>query len=154
MDRRLPDNVATPQQVQLLRIEAESLAAAIGEGARRSKDKPLAKVSADLQAILGKSKITAELLEQTAAWLSQQQTAPVVHFVLPVLPQPELRQRLVAWLRDNLAPNLLASFEHNSGLAGGFVIRTGSVIYDFSFRRKLLDGAAGMKKVMKKVTGV
>jgi hypothetical protein len=149
MEFKLPDTISTPQQVQVLRMEAERAHQLLGEASRVSGAVTLPPLSVELSQIAADVPMTAENLQALIAWLSTALQAPVVHIILPALPQPELRQRLTAWLRANVDGNLLVSFQLNSGLAGGFAVRAGATILDFSFRRKLLEGAARMPKVMK-----
>jgi hypothetical protein len=62
-----------------------------------------------------------------------------------------LKQTLVNWCRDNLADDILVSFQFNANLLGGMVVRSGSHIFDWSFRRQILDNRAKFPEVLRHV---
>ena len=89
-------------------------------------------------------------LQKVQLWLEEVKTsAPEIRLTLPALPAVPLKSDIVAWFRDNIHPLAIFKFEYNRAIAGGFVIRTGSVIHDFSFRKALLTNSGAMVKVMK-----
>lgn len=81
-------------------------------------------------ASLDKLVMTLEDFESTAPRLSITLAAPV---------PGNLKKNLVSWCRDNVAPNVLVSFQINSSLLGGMVVRYGSRMFDWSFRRQILE---------------
>lgn len=62
-----------------------------------------------------------------------------------------LKQTLVNWCRDNLAADILVSFQFNANLLGGMVVRSGSHIFDWSFRRQILDNRGKFPEVLRNV---
>lgn len=66
-------------------------------------------------------------------------SAPVITITLAAVPSGELKSKLVAWCRKELAPGVLVSFRLNRNILGGLVVAYGSHIHDWSFRRKLLE---------------
>lgn len=64
---------------------------------------------------------------------------PSLTITLAAPPTGEVKRVLVAWCRDNIADNVLVSFKFNSTLLGGMVVRYGSRIFDWSFRRQILN---------------
>lgn len=52
-------------------------------------------------------------------------------------PSPLFMNKLVEWLRANIAPNLLVRVGLQPNIAAGCIVRTPSKIYDFSLRKQL-----------------
>ncbi len=65
--------------------------------------------------------------------------APVITITLAAPATNEVKKTLVTWCRSNIAPDVLVSFRFNATLLGGMVVRSGSHIYDWSFRRAILN---------------
>ncbi len=92
-------------------------------------------------------------LEKALSWLEQLKTsAPEIRLTLPGLPTAQLRNDIVVWFRNEIHAFALLAFEYNRALAGGFALRTGSKLHDFSFRKALLNDSEAMVKVMKRYT--
>jgi F0F1-type ATP synthase delta subunit len=66
-------------------------------------------------------------------------------------PPASLKRTLVEWCRKNIAPNTLVNFQFNSSLLGGIVIRNGSHVYDWSFRRQILESRNKFPEVLRRV---
>ena len=49
-----------------------------------------------------------------------------------------VKEKLVDWCRENIADDILVNFYFNSTLLGGMIVRYGSRIFDWSFRRQIL----------------
>lgn len=62
-----------------------------------------------------------------------------------------LKATLVEWFRNNVSPDVLVSFQINSTLLGGMVVRLGSRVFDWSFRRQILDAKANFPEVLRRV---
>ena len=62
-----------------------------------------------------------------------------------------IKKELTAWCRNNISPNILVRYEFNQGLLGGMVVRYGSHIYDWSFRRQILAERAKFPGVLRSV---
>lgn len=78
-------------------------------------------------------------------------TAPTIHITLAALPADGMKQALVAWMRLEINPNALVTFRFSSSLLGGMVVRVGSHILDWSFRRQLLAKRDGFTEVLRRV---
>jgi hypothetical protein len=63
----------------------------------------------------------------------------------------ELRKTLVSWCRENIAPGILVTFKFNATLLGGMVVRYGSRVFDWSFRREILNQRAKFPEVLRRV---
>lgn len=99
--------------------------------------------SAELQAILetwseGKE-LTMHKVEDLMKELQHvRKTAPAIHLTLAAVPGVAMRQQFVTWFRDEIHPQVLLSFSANRTILGGMVLRAGSHIYDYSWRKLLL----------------
>lgn len=61
------------------------------------------------------------------------------------------RAVLVEWCRANIDPSILVNFEFNSTLCGGMVVRYGSHVFDWSFRRQILASRGNFPEVLRRV---
>ncbi|MDD3035686.1 MAG: F0F1 ATP synthase subunit delta [Candidatus Saccharimonadaceae bacterium] len=64
--------------------------------------------------------------------------APRINITLAAPPSGELRKKLVGWCRNNITPNILVTFDFNKTILGGIVLRSGSKIYDWSFKKQIM----------------
>ncbi|HET8709361.1 MAG TPA: F0F1 ATP synthase subunit delta, partial [Candidatus Saccharimonadales bacterium] len=78
-------------------------------------------------------------------------TAPHLTITLAAPAPASLKQTLTAWCRQNLAPNMLVTFEFNSSLCGGMVVRYGSRMFDWSFRRQIMENKQKFPEVLRNV---
>ena len=78
-------------------------------------------------------------------------TAPRATITLAAMPSEGMKRDISTWMRQNIEPSLLMEFSYNSALLGGMVIRIGSHIYDWSFRRQILVSAGEFTKVLRRV---
>lgn len=86
-----------------------------------------------------------EILEKAKA------SATSLTITLAAPPTSDIKMTLVAWCRENIAPNVLVTFQFNTTLLGGMVIRYGSRIYDWSFRRQILAAREHFPEVLRRV---
>lgn len=63
--------------------------------------------------------------------------APKMTITLGALPPASLKKKLVSWCRKNIDPRILVEFHYNSTMLGGMVVRYGSHIHDWSFKRQI-----------------
>lgn len=77
--------------------------------------------------------------------------APSIMITLAAPPTHIIKKQLVNWCRDNLSHSILVNFEFRSGLLGGMVVRNGSHIYDWSFRRQILEAGPKFPEVLRNV---
>lgn len=76
---------------------------------------------------------------------------PSLTITLAAPPTGEVKRHLVTWCRDNITDNILVTFSFNTTLLGGMVIRYGSHIYDWSFRRQILAKKDAFPEVLRRV---
>lgn len=77
--------------------------------------------------------------------------APSISITLAALPSAGLKKTLVAWCRNNISPNIMVDFQFNSTLLGGLVVRSGSHVFDWSFRRQILAERNKFPEVLRRV---
>ena len=78
-------------------------------------------------------------------------TAPSITITLVAPTTNDTRKTLVNWCRKNIAPNILVDFRFNTTILGGMVIRYGSHIFDWSFRRQLLNNSKNFSEILRHV---
>jgi hypothetical protein len=74
-----------------------------------------------------------------------------ITITLAAAPSSGIKTSLVAWCRENLAPDIMVSFQFNATLLGGLVVRHGSHVYDWSFRRQILAARNTFPEVLRSV---
>lgn len=94
---------------------------------------------------------TARLDELIGNLESYQKQAPIMTVTLAAPASRGLKTSIVSWCRKNIAPTVLVTFDFNATILGGMVVRSGSHIYDWSFRRAILDNRGKIPEVMKHV---
>lgn len=78
-------------------------------------------------------------------------TAPRVTITLAVPITPPIRTQLIQWFRVNISPAVLVTFQFNSTLLGGMVVRCGSRVFDWSFRRQILHEQPKLTEALSRV---
>lgn len=159
MARNLPDEVSSPDDLQLLILEVKKVIDLSHEQALRRAAPgrlPELDLSSPLQDLLklksGDPVPAIPQLEELQKWLEEvKTTAPQLYVTLPGIPGLKQKSEIVLWFRREIHPLALIFFEHNRSLAGGFVVRSGSQLFDYSFRHALLNRSDAMVKVMKNV---
>ncbi|HSE61421.1 MAG TPA: F0F1 ATP synthase subunit delta [Candidatus Saccharimonadales bacterium] len=88
------------------------------------------------------------LIETLATFKASAQTMTITL----AAPAPnDLKERLVEWCRKNIAPEVLVTFKFNATLLGGMVVRYGSHVFDWSFRRDILAAREKFPEVLRSV---
>jgi hypothetical protein len=77
--------------------------------------------------------------------------APSITITLAAAPTSGIKTSLVSWCRENLAPEIMVTFQFNATLLGGLVVRHGSHVYDWSFRRQILAARDKFPEVLRSV---
>ena len=77
--------------------------------------------------------------------------SPSVTLILAAIAPRSLKLELVRWFRLNVNEKLLVDFLVNPAIGGGVVVQTTNHIYDFSFRRALLDQTSRFSEILKGV---
>lgn len=79
---------------------------------------------------------------------AHRKSAPSITVTLAAIPSGELKAKLVGWIRKELEPDMLVNFRLNRNILGGMVVAYGSHVFDWSFRRKLLDSPVTFHEVL------
>lgn len=141
----LPADVHSPDQVSELIMELRSYIDGLRDAALRNRAQASGKpsdapgVSAMLKKVFENAIDTMtpeEMLHELEELLLR---APVAHLMLAATPAEQLTRQLVVWFRIEIHPQLLLTLSTRRDIGGGGVLRVGSSIYDFSFRRRILD---------------
>lgn len=157
----LPDSISSPQDLLSLTIDVRAYARwfshntikAKASATRGSQAPTVAPATIELiRNWTGQALLTQESLDELIAALEQfRDTAPTLTITLAAPAGSELRNTLVAWCRANIAPNVLVSFRFNATLLGGMVVRYGSRVFDWSFRREIIANRTKFTEVLRSV---
>lgn len=78
-------------------------------------------------------------------------TAPTLTITLAAPPTNDIKETLTNWCRKNIAPNSMVAFRFNATILGGLVVQHGSRIFDWSFRRTILNERQKFPEVLRRV---
>lgn len=78
-------------------------------------------------------------------------TAPTITITLAAPATGDVKQSLVTACRQHIHDSALVTFKFNAGLCGGMVISYGSHVFDWSFRRQILENRAQFSEVLRRV---
>lgn len=79
------------------------------------------------------------------------ESAPTMTITLAAPATSDVKQALASWCRSNITPDVLINFQYNRTILGGMVVRSGSHIFDWSFRRQLLNSSVNFREVLGRV---
>ena len=159
MKIKLDGSISSPQNLKTLVLEMRDYAHWFSQNevrkrvnAKRSTDKPELSPAASLliRDWGQKGPMDRKSLEELISGLEDMEdTAPRVTITLAAPPAAGLKKMLVNLLREEVAPDVLVTFDFNSTLLGGMVLRCGSRIFDWSFRRQILDSRGQFPEVLR-----
>ena len=96
--------------------------------------------------------LTAAHLEELITQLEHiQKTAPVITITLAAAATNDVKRALVSWCREHINEDILVAFRFNATILGGMVVRYGSRIYDWSFRRAIMNNRQHFPEVLSRV---
>ena len=157
---KLPDSVASPQDVDDIILDVRTYAKWFSHNEVKkkagSKASPEPDITPAASAVIktwhGRKNVTVKRLDKLLDDLEQFKTnAPIINITLAAPPSGDVQTQLIAWCRKNIAEDVLVTFRFNRTLLGGLVVRLGSHIYDWSFRRALLDQRDHFPEVLRRV---
>lgn len=162
MKFELNDAVASPQDLQALIHEVHDYARWYGHNAIKKQahakhptsEQP--ELTPATKAVLhdwqAKQPLSRSSLDELIRNLERHlHDAPTLTITLAAPPTTDIKKLLTSWCRQNITPNILVRFEFNQGLLGGLVVRYGSHIFDWSFRRQILAERAKFPEVLRRV---
>lgn len=152
----LPADLYSPDQLSELIMELRSYIDALRDTALRNRataasSSPAPTMSPLLRELFegaSGSMTPEEMLRELEALLKK---APIVHLIFPALPDKELKRQLILWFRVEVSPHTLLTVSERRDIGGGIVIRAGSRVYDFSFRRRILDNKHRLMEIASSV---
>lgn len=161
MTFNLQASVATPQDLKSIIQEVKKYARWFSQEAvriniagRRSAQ-PVTLSSAATEIITDSAEgkqLSQQRLDEIIASLEEiLETSPRITITLAAPAPTDLKHTLLQWCRKNLSPNILVDFRFNSTLLGGMVVRYGSHVYDWSFRRQILASKEHFPEVLRRV---
>jgi len=157
----LPDSVASLQDLTALMLEVREYTKWFSHNAilqrvskkRVTKPMPLSPSAGmllrDWENI---QPITVRSLDELIDILNlYKNTAPTITITLAAPATNDIKHTLIGWCRTNIAPNIMVAFGFNATLLGGMVVHHGSRIFDWSFRRQILNGRERFGEVLRRV---
>lgn len=161
MKLKLPDTVSSAQDLASLTLEVKEYARWFSHESikklvniKTAAEAPVMSLAAAelTREWAAKAPLSRQSLEELIATLQHyRDTAPSLTITLAAPPTSAIKKTLVGWCRANIAPNVLVTFQFNATLLGGMVVRYGSHVYDWSFRRQLLDARQRFPEVLRNV---
>lgn len=161
MKLKLPDSVASSQDVSSLQIEVRDYARWFAHEsikqrthAHHTSEAPaLSPACKELMASYGgKKDLDRAGLDALVKELDHyHHTAPTITLTLAAPVTGAIKAGLVKWCRTNIAPDVLVNFQFNATLLGGMVVRYGSRVFDWSFRRHILANRDKFPEVLRRV---
>ena len=162
MKLQLPNSVCTKQDVQSLILDVKNYSSWFSHNAikkhfrvkRKTKQEPeISEATVELLRDWNSQKPVSrrsldELITALETFLS---TAPQITITLSAPPTDKVKKTLVSWCRENVAPNSLLVFQFDTSLLGGMIIRYGSRLFDWSFRRQIMAARDKFPEILRNV---
>jgi hypothetical protein len=161
MTLKLPDSVSSSQDLTSLQLEMRDYARWFAHDAMKKRVSGKASSSAPqltpsanelLHSWTAGKPLTQTRLDDLIKALDvYKRDATTLTITLAAPPTNDIKQTLVSWCRTNIAPDVLITFQFNSTLLGGMVVRYGSRVFDWSFRRQILAARTSFPEVLRRV---
>lgn len=161
MKLRLPNGVASLKDLTDIQLELREYARWFAHesikkrvNVKHSVDPPALSTEAKelIHTISAHEPISSDSLDELIKTLEEyKNTAPTITFTVAATPNSVVKNNLVNWCRINVSPNILVTFQFNSTILGGAVIRIGSKVYDWSFKRQILAARQQFPEVLRRV---
>ncbi|MEO5691347.1 MAG: F0F1 ATP synthase subunit delta [Candidatus Saccharimonadales bacterium] len=158
---QLPASVVTPQDVARLELELTGFIDwfqhnAIKQHMHVSKGTAMPGLSSEAVELIRAVSVNGSLNQSNIESLQQaimriRQHAPTMSITLSAPAGAQLRQQLVAWCRSEIRPDVLVDFRFNATILGGMVVRYGSHVFDWSWRRAVLNNRSSFAKELRSV---
>jgi hypothetical protein len=161
MKFKLPDSISSLQDLTSLQLELKEYARWFAHDAMKKRvtatsTSPAPVISPAAHEVIrdwhAKHAETQQSLDELIQTLDNyKKAATTITITLAAPPTADIKKTLVNWCRVNIAPNILVSFQFNSTLLGGMVVRYGSRVFDWSFRRQLLASRNIFPEILRRV---
>lgn len=161
MKLKLPDGISSSQDIGAIIIEVRNYGQWFSHntilqrvGGKQFTQAPV--ISEETKELLrdcqAKQPLMADHLDELLKELEDIKTsAPSLTITLAAPATNDIKKILVAWCRKNIASDILVNFSFNATILGGLVIRCGSQIFDWSFKRQLLASRNKFPEILRRV---
>lgn len=161
MNFTLPETISSSEDLMTLSLEVSSYAQWFNQfviankaGTKYQAAQPeLSVVASDIIRDWAKQEqlTTARLDELIEILETIKSRAKTMTITLAAPATAELKKALVSWARDNISPDVLISFRFNATILGGMVVRFGSHVFDWSFRRVIMSERHKIPEILNRV---
>lgn len=161
MSLALPASVSSAQDVTALCLEVQQYAKWYSQYANAAKrsiaykepQPDITPIASEIIRQWGKeSALSQDSLDQLVKELANKtKSAPTMTITLAAPATSDVKKALVGWARESINPDILITFRFNSTLLGGMVVRAGSQIFDWSFRRVILNERQKLREIISRV---
>ncbi|MDB5187245.1 MAG: atpH [Candidatus Saccharibacteria bacterium] len=161
MKLKLPDTVSSLQDLTSLQLEMREYARWFAHDAMKKRvnakltsESPILSPAAKdlLRNWSDRKALTQQDLDELIKTLdAYKRNASTMTITLAAPPTGDIKKTLVGWCRENIAPDVLVTFQFNSTILGGMVVRYGSRVFDWSFRRQILAARNNFPEVLRRV---
>ncbi len=158
---QLPASIVTPQDIARLELELTGFIDwfqhnSIKQQMHVSKGAAMPGLSREAVELIRQSSIEGSLTQTGIESLQQsiiriRQHAPTMSVTLAAPAGVQLKQQLVEWCRNEIRPDILIDFRFNATILGGMVVRYGSHVFDWSWRRAVLNNRSSFAKELRSV---
>ncbi len=157
----LPASIVTPQDISRLELELTGFIDwfqhnSIKQQMHVSKGTAMPGLSRESVELIRQSSVDGSLTQEGIESLHQsiiriRQHAPTMSVTLAAPAGTQLKQQLVTWCRTEIRPDILIDFRFNATILGGMVVRYGSHVFDWSWRRAVLNNRSTFAKELRRV---
>ncbi|HPF30917.1 MAG TPA: F0F1 ATP synthase subunit delta [Candidatus Saccharibacteria bacterium] len=161
MKFRLPDSLSSPQDLTDLLFEIKEYAKWKSHndilrraGSKRTSKPPeISKTASEVLNDWSKIKsIDNEGIQELVNTLNTISIkSPQINITLAGPAPGDLKKKLIGWFRDNINPDILITFDFNKTILGGMILRSGSKIFDWSFKKYIM---ASREKLIEEINSV
>lgn len=156
MDLKLPTVVASRRDIIRLHREVRVFIDSVTQSIMRH-DNPVKYpgISEQLRAVATENQVDLRNTKHCETLLVQLETlkdkAPSVHVSFPTEPTPDILQKLVNWLREEIDQHIVIQVGLQPTIAAGVVIRTPNRQFDFSLRQHLYSNRKKLAEAINSV---
>jgi hypothetical protein len=162
MSLKLPDGISSSQDINSVIIEIRNYSQWFSHnviklrvGGKKTSDSP-PPISAETRELLSdyeaKHSLNSSSMDELIKNLEAiKNNASSLTITLAAPATKDIRLALVAWCRKNVAKDILVNFSFNATILGGMVIRRGSHIFDWSFKRQIMANRNKFPEILRRV---
>jgi len=161
MKTKLPDSVASIQDLHSLIDELKNYLTWLNHeetkkqfNAKKTSPEPLVSAEATqfLRSLNSTGSLSAIHIQEAVTFLEKYaKNALSINVVLAAPAPNSVKNSIVNWCRKNIDDGIIVNFQFNRNILGGIVIRFGSRIFDWSFRRKIITNRSKILEALNNV---